>query len=448
MLEKLVEKRSFASPLTNDAVFSMGVNDEVLSGDCNWLELFPPGISTLKNLMLSPTQYRRLKYFYCFAFVFICIGVILDGLSENGLLHLSGDGDDSDDESDSPSTAFMIFFLVLYFAYLLLPFYFYPVLQEIFKSRNITNLFEDAIALSSKRQLSLKFYAIFAFDVAITVTAMIVYISLGDFAWLVTFYNIFWFVVYILPMSILFALVVCILETYRIQSSKFVESLIGLKKKLIIARRYLHDLNLHTESIPGCGDENDHESPVNDDHFSRSVLQEVPDVEQNPDYDYKLLCAIRKAMETYSHLHDSTRHTSDKWGIMLMFVFLLPFTVIVSAIWSIYEDFFTVASTMGHIIMASFFLLQIGIMLSITNEAGNLVCRDLSSLLLRALLNSSQIHLSSASVNEISGFVSCMMYVKIEIPFFGNFTLRTRTLIAIVGSLVGAAIPAIIRNVL
>jgi hypothetical protein len=39
-----------------------------------------------------------------------------------------------------------------------------------------------------------------------------------------------------------------------------------------------------------------------------------------------------------------------------------------------------------------------------------------------------------------------MVDVKIEIPFFGDFTLRSRTLIAIVASLIGAIIPGIVRE--
>jgi len=46
----------------------------------------------------------------------------------------------------------------------------------------------------------------------------------------------------------------------------------------------------------------------------------------------------------------------------------------------------------------------------------------------------------------VNGFVSCLMHIRIEIPFFGNFTLRARTLIAIVATLLGAIIPGIIQR--
>ena len=417
----------------------MGVNDKMLSEEYNWLELFPFGMGTLKDIVLSPTKYCRLKYFYVMSsLALFCLGVIVETLIEAGIVHYSHG-------EKSPSPAFTAFFFLQYTAYLLLPFYFYPVLQEMFESREISRLFNHAISVTSKRHLSRKFSVIYTINGAVTTIAMVAYIALGSFGWRAFIYNIFWFVAYIFPLSILFALAVCILEAHRIQSSKFMEDLTDMRA---VVDNEMLSIHLHEQSNNISIRRENSSRVVDEDELMNKKDSNIIITEKNciASLNSPLLNLLRVAMVSYTRLHDSTRHTSDKWGVMLMLVFFIPFTVIVSAIWSIYEDFFTLTSTLGYIVMAVFYLLQIGIMLSITNEAGNLVCRDLSSLLLRALLNSSQIHLSSTSVNEISGFVSCMMYVKIEIPFFGNFTLRTRTLIAIVGSLVGAAIPAIIRR--
>lgn len=99
--------------------------------------------------------------------------------------------------------------------------------------------------------------------------------------------------------------------------------------------------------------------------------------------------------------------------------------------------------------MALFYLLEIGLLVATVNETGNLVCRDISSFLLRVLINSEsgEVSLPGIAVNKISGFVSCLNHIVIEIPFFGNFALRSRTLLAIIASLVGAIIPGVLRSV-
>jgi hypothetical protein len=163
---------------------------------------------------------------------------------------------------------------------------------------------------------------------------------------------------------------------------------------------------------------------------------------------------VLKSMRQYYHLHDAFRNTSNKMGGYYFSSFLLPVMIILSSIWSIYENFFTLKATIAYVAMAIFYLLQLGIMLANVNETGNLVCRDISSILMRVLVDNCILcegeeekdAYPPSFTNKVNGFVSCLTHIKIEIPFFGNFTLRSRTLLAIVASLLGAIISGIIRN--
>ena len=84
-------------------------------------------------------------------------------------------------------------------------------------------------------------------------------------------------------------------------------------------------------------------------------------------------------------------------------------------------------------------MIELGCVLAMTNEAGNLVTRELSTLLMyRDCENGDK------TVSEAILLLQCAALSKLEIPFFGNFVLRPQTLIAVIGSALGAIIPGFV----
>ena len=97
-----------------------------------------------------------------------------------------------------------------------------------------------------------------------------------------------------------------------------------------------------------------------------------------------------------------------------------------------------------------------------TNETGSLVRREVTSLLMRVLVarhsHSSgrlgpalsaplaALAMSSEGLVKVNGFIGCLTYVRLEVCFFGELALGSRVLLALVGSLLGAIIPGIVRS--
>jgi hypothetical protein len=414
-----------------------------------WLHVFPKSVQVLKYIFLSPGHFRCVKYlYYSFSVILFLLGVLFPVFMDTGVVET-----EEHDPYGGASTAFMTFFYIQFIVYLYLPFYYYPLILELFSTKDIQLLLKEAISLSSFNSLQVKFRVVYFININVTTTSMFMYLYFADVEWATLIFSLVWFVFYIFPLSVVFGYLVCILEAHRIQAADFKDKLVILRikyeaSKESITSEFQGARNINTDmTVFRASNEVSSTSTFSQRHISTSSGSQTEFDEQIP-----LLASIEEITQQYLRLHDTFRLTSDKRGLFIFSTFFLLLMILLSSIWSIYEDFFSLKSTMGYIVMALFYVLEVGLMLATVNETGNLICRDISSFLLRVLVNTASAgqdntnSTNSTAVNKITGFVSCLVHIKIEIPFFGNFALRSRTLIAIVASLLGAIIPGIIRN--
>ena len=128
-------------------------------------------------------------------------------------------------------------------------------------------------------------------------------------------------------------------------------------------------------------------------------------------------------------------------GKGLFFFSMFSIIMHVGVIWSLYRNIYRIEGVISFLIISLIQVLEIGFLLSSCNESGHLVCREICSLLLS---ESSSSHTESNSYREASYLLGCMDYAKLEITYFGNFSLRARTLLAILGSIFAAIIPGLV----
>lgn len=130
-------------------------------------------------------------------------------------------------------------------------------------------------------------------------------------------------------------------------------------------------------------------------------------------------------------------------GLSLFFFTMFALALAISGVWALYLQIYYVGDVFAFVVIAMIQIFELGFLLSCCNESGNLVCREVCSYLLS---ESSQRRRVSKSYQEATFLLGCIAHAKLEISYFGNFSLRSRTLLAIFGSIVGALIPGIILN--
>ena len=397
----------------------------------DYLNVFPRMVTILQYIFTSKKRSFILKFCYgiCSLTLFF-LRVLFPIFVENKALDHY--------EYEGASTAFMIFFYIHFMIYLLIPFYYIPLLQYFCNSRDYNNLLREAVAITSWKYLHAKFGAIYFINLSVTLTCLAIFIYYSESHWIDLMFYLVWFLFYILPLNLVFGLFISTLEVHRMQATHFKEKLIELRLEFLNKNfENKTDGNLYVNS-------SDSETHLKDTNCNgnNGIDLVCDDIAH-------LVVAVEEVTEQYLYLHDCFRHTSDECGVYLFTTFMLPMLIILSSIWSIYENFFSFASILGYIIMSLFYLLEIGLAVVAVNEAGNLVCRDISSFLIRFVIRNSSIQhrrLTQVALKNIDAFISCLAYIKLEIPFFGNFSLRSRTLMAIVASLIGAMIPGIVSN--
>jgi hypothetical protein len=144
---------------------------------------------------------------------------------------------------------------------------------------------------------------------------------------------------------------------------------------------------------------------------------------------------------------------SQRCGKFLLILFTSALIFAIATVWGIYLDHDNTISTFPFVMISLGLVAQLGLSIAGANEAGSLLCRNISNHLLRLNLSTESIspdqsHCEGQSPNDLEHkeamlLLQCMQYSKIQIPFFGEFSLRSKTILTILGSIIGAIIPAI-----
>jgi hypothetical protein len=130
-------------------------------------------------------------------------------------------------------------------------------------------------------------------------------------------------------------------------------------------------------------------------------------------------------------------------GKWLLFFTLFSLVFAIGVVWALYLSLYHAAGVIAFLAISMIQIFELGFCLSSCNEAGHLVCREVCSYLLAESVHSRQ---ESNSYQEATFLLGCIDHAKLEITYFGNFCLRSRTLLAILGSIVGAVVPGLILS--
>lgn len=100
---------------------------------------------------------------------------------------------------------------------------------------------------------------------------------------------------------------------------------------------------------------------------------------------------------------------------------------------------------MGYLSFGIFTLLEVGLSLTMVNERGKYVSNEISRFILRCRMSD---EIKSDSKNEVSKdmdiLLECIHFARIEIAFWDNFVFRSQDLLATLGSITAAVIPAFV----
>ena len=430
-------------------------NNNKNNNHTKWLQLFPFFITYLQQLFILKRKKKIICYIYYILTLIILISAAIVPLFNKKTTKFTSQSHNNNETSLS----FDIYFTFQYVLYLSLPYYFYSFIIIIFQTNymlTLVNMIYNIIVINEPNDIKYmkkKYHFIFYLNCFLTILAMIMYVSYSNPPWPEKVFAIVWCSFYILPLSMIFALMLCILDIHTELSRKFTLSIVSLRKQLnILKKESICDLFLSDQYKVKLEQDRRSDIVTIDSNCQQQQQQ------QDQDHNEKVWLLVEEKIFQYCQLHDSCRMTSDIGGRVLLVLFLMPLALLIGTIWSIYEEYFSLDATIAFAFLTTFFLMEIGFAVAVMNETGLLVCRDMTSFLMRILLMNSccdstivhdekeRLTLSQNSINKINGFLECLHFIKIEIPFFGNFVLGSRVLLAVFGSLLGAIIPAIITS--
>lgn len=155
----------------------------------------------------------------------------------------------------------------------------------------------------------------------------------------------------------------------------------------------------------------------------------------------KSACSMSDLKRQYISLHAACRSTSRLRGKHIFALFVIALLFVLYSIWNLYQHDLAVAAMLAYVVGGLVTLIELGCVLASTNEAGNIVNRELSTLLMYQ-----DCEAGDKNISEAIHLLQCATNSKLEIPFFGNFVLRPQTLLAVVGSALGAIIPGFVLH--
>mmetsp|Transcript_27621 Transcript_27621/g.51590 ORF Transcript_27621/g.51590 Transcript_27621/m.51590 type:complete len:420 (+) Transcript_27621:264-1523(+) len=157
--------------------------------------------------------------------------------------------------------------------------------------------------------------------------------------------------------------------------------------------------------------------------------------------------------EQYYQLYAICARTSVNYGHYLLFFFAFGILYAFTVIFGIYVGQYPTNGIIGFVVVGLFMVLELGLAITSCNEAGHLVCRDLSNYLMSlpcmqgesSFLPVSEVEVKSKRANALL-LLSAMDFVKLQICYFGNMAMRSQLLLALIGSILLAVIPVLIAS--
>ena len=319
--------------------------------------------------------------------------------------------------------------------YIFLPYWLFSFVSEMFsEEEDIGDLFAE-VSRYPQSSFVTRCNIILFCNVALAFSGSLSYMVLvivdGE-NWGAFISSLLWNMLYFAPFIVVLSLSISNIEAHRLQADHFVHHIRALRKK----HKILFSVHKLSTSMPPSND-----SVLFSEHLNASSSSSCSD-------SIAIGTTLQDLNNHYYYLLSHFLSASEKRGKLYFSLLLIPLFILLTSIISYYEGVYDQAPFIGFTVMSLLFLFEIGFVTATVNETGNVVSRELSSFLLCTLAEShksSSYQLDNQDIREMHATVACLTHAKIEIIFFGNFSLRSSTLLAILGSLVVAIIPAVVH---
>lgn len=371
--------------------------DTVLPG---WAAALPPEYALLYELMNSTRKIKIVASAYAIFTIFLII---------NYAFYLVAD------VRDGVPTSETLYFLsrLQDVFYASMPFVAYYYFKAFYADKDVALLFSSAVQID--KRLPLLCTTICRVNLILLTISFILFAIFTDRI-LVKVLSSIYSVLYLYPFCFTYSLCVCIMLAHRVHAVELCRAIKRSRDKM--------------PSTSGGVSDSDPDNV--------SLMQNQ--VESAEDRGDDLLHLYLR----YRQVHVFCLRTSEEQGAYFMLMYMLAVVFAVTTVWSIYIGDRSLLAAVGYFCITIFVLFQLGWSQTASNEAGHVACRELASYVLcRDELFYSA---NDESANKMGTLLlGCINYAKIEVFFFGNFALRTRHLVAILGSLVASIIPAAIK---
>jgi hypothetical protein len=431
-----------------------------------WRDIFPFELFAPSQLLLYP-KYVRILFFFYIATTLIAFA---DFSFQIYLLV-------NDDQMKITHLPRVLMLQIQNFVFVSIPYLSYSYCHDLILNKTLRQLFHETTEydraacrfkylLISRLNVSLLGFAIIAYWIAPNQTTSVNLVGV----------SIIFSVAYFFPFCWAFTFNICIMEAFRMRAKQFSCELEGPLVLLSTQDPELEMLEIETlplvEGRRGGGMELDIETTTSRIDLEDTLLSHPPN-EESPSIIPLHHDTIPAPPLSISHIrYRYLQHTraclnfSRRYGKFLFFLFFTALVFALTAVWGIYLDHTDTFSTFPFVLISLGLVSQLGLSIAAANEAGSLLCRNISNYLLLHHLKSNTNIITSSSTSifkdtpievgamevtsadlqhkEAMLLLECMQFSKIQISFIGEFALRSKTILAILGSMIGAIIPGII----
>ena len=425
-----------------------------------WKKCLPVEIFFIRQLLLSSRHFKIFKFLFLLLTLLMSISLLYFFYLQ--VTH----------STNLSQILFCIFLFGYALFYLLLPPIIFLFLKNSLTTLDLIPLLQETIRNDSKTKftflLKATFISRFNYISIIFVSILygLYYPSAGDIYWATIIFSI----LFIIPATSMCIVACYILEMYRIQQMNFLSDI-----QLITNHCYSIEINSSTFSPSKFNNIlNNTPSIILDNHdielqSSLSPLPlQLPSKSKNQfdKFPINLKLSFFQFLLRYHSLHFYAKQISIKYGKIFLICLFSSGLLITLSIWSLYRKENSIGASLGYVFIGLIFFLEIAYLIVQINEKSFIICRELSNCLfilqsydLSRVIESNQstspssqeisiksFSLTKDEIHQCSIFIQCMEYTKIQIYLFGDFVLRSRTLIGIIGSIVGSLLPSLISR--
>jgi hypothetical protein len=406
-----------------ESEFGEHLHTETGSEDDIWKKILPFEFKLLRNYMILRPLPRIIYQRFMYILALFLFSYTLLSLFDTS----------SEDHVDTP-LAQTIMFVIQALAYIFLPFISMNLLDEVLKSSDIPILFSEALQFDP--YFRLKFQIMTHINFIMAVIGVTTYALFGKNDVVTVIAASFFTLLFFTPYVYAFCIILLMLEAYRLQSLKFIADMKLQRHHLFLDHMTAND---STESDSITEDVTLFlPSPSEDESHSHTagLLARERGGEASPRWTY------RDMIDRYYTLHARCMYTSRRRGWRMLALFLYSGLTAIGGAYGAFTRQYNFLSIFVLTLIPMLVELQIGCSLATVNEMATQVCRELCTTQLCSLRHKT---ITSAADDEaLNTFLNCIVFAKLEIYFFGNFALRSSTLLAIMGSIAAAIIPSII----